>query len=641
MARSGRLPPGRPGDLTRSARREAGGASGPGRPSKAASAFLRRSRREGEGGRELLYPGGRQGGRRPARPSGEEDSGTSSREREEARRKLEELAARVIDHQLDLLPPLATDLGIHDRDDRLGEFDQAAAERAARKTRELLGEAEALDTGSLDPEELADWRTLRMALESLRLLLEEERPWASDPSFPMELAAWSVLSLARRSFGSPESRLRALVGREEGMPALFEAARHSLENPPEIRVRIALEQLPGTAAFFERELPAAFAGVGDAALRRRFEEANRRVVDAFRRYTAWVEEELLPGAHGSFALGERLFRAKLRWQEGVETPLDVLERRGREELRRLQELFREAAGRIAPGREPVEVLREQARQHPAAGEVLDFTRGLLAGLRRFCEERRIVTIPSPVDPAVVETPPFMRATTLASIDPPGPFERESKEAFFQVTLPDPRWNAEQKEQHLGALNRYTAEIIAVHEVFPGHYVQFLHLPASSSRVRKVFSATTFTEGWAHYTEEMMLDEGLGDGDPRLRLSQAMEALERAGRYLVAIGMHAGGMRFEEAVDLFRRECHMEPVAARREALRGTTDAMYLAYTLGKLEILDLRDAWRRRQEARREPFDLRAFHDAFLAHGAPALPVLRDLLLDGEPGPEGPEAERR
>ncbi|MCL6521367.1 MAG: DUF885 domain-containing protein [Firmicutes bacterium] len=580
------------------------------------------------------------GGRPPTGrtgPRGEGGSGTNREDgREEARRELEELAARVIDHQLDWTPAMATDLGIHDRDDRLGDFRREAVAEAARKTRQLLHQLEAFDPAGLEPRERADWQTLRMALESLRLQLEEERPWATDPSFPMEMAAWSVLGLARRDFATPERRLAALVAREEAMPALFEAAQDQLENPPQVRARIALEQLPATTAFFERDLPAAFRGVGDAALRSRFEEANRRVVDAFRRYTAWVQEELLPRAHGSFALGEQLFRAKLRWEEGVEEPLELLERRGREELRRLQELFREAAGRIDPGRDPLEVLHEQARQHPAAGEVLDFTRGLLAGLRRFCEERQIVTIPSPVDPAVVETPPFMRSTTLASIDPPGPFERESDRAFFQVTLPDPRWSAEEQEQHLGTLNRYTAEIIAVHEVFPGHYVQFLHLPASSSRVRKVFGATTFTEGWAHYTEEMMLDEGLGEGDPRLRLSQAMEALERAGRYLVAIGLHVGGMRFEEAVDLFRSECHMQPVAARREALRGTTDAMYLAYTLGKLEILELREAWRRRRRQEGLSADLRTFHDQLLAHGAPALPVLRELLLPaGAAGAEG------
>ncbi|MDI3316236.1 MAG: DUF885 domain-containing protein [Bacillota bacterium] len=588
---------------------------------------------KGAGGREPLHP---TGGRPPASPAagrnGGEDGITDAR-REEARRRLESLSARIIDHQLDLVPPMATDLGIHDRDDRLGEFDPPALESAARRTHELLDQLEALPVAELDREERADWETLRMALESLRLQLEVERPWAHDPSFPVQLAAWSVLGLARRSFGSPESRLRALIGREEAMPSLFEAVRRQLENPPEVRVRIALEQLPGTAAFLADELPAAFGEVGDPALRRRFEEANRRAVEAFHRYHAWLEEQL-PRARGSFALGEELFRAKLRWEEGLEIPLDELERLGREELRRLQAMFREAAGRIAPGRDPLEVLHEQARQHPAAEEVLGTTRSLLAGLRRFCEEHRIVSIPSPVDPAVVETPPFLRATTLASIDPPGPFEEESKEAFFQVTLPDPAWSTEQKEQHLGALNRYTSEVIAVHEVFPGHYVQFLHLPASSSRVRKVFGATTFIEGWAHYTEEMMLDEGLGEGDPHLRLSQATEALERAGRFLVAIGLHAGGMRFEEAVDLFRRECYMEPVPARREALRGTTDAMYLAYTLGKLEILRLREEWRRQQEAHGQTADLLAFHDAFLAHGSPALPVLRRLLLDETGGGE-------
>src|SRR5581483_3425972 len=219
----------------------------------------------------------------------------------------------------------------------------------------------------------------------------------------------------------------------------------------------------------------------------------------------------------------------------------------------------------------------------------------------------------------------MRATTLASMETPGAFETRATEAYYNVTLPEKSWSAEQIENYLGgAFSRPTIDVTSIHEAFPGHYVQYLWIPRLSSKVRKVEGVSTNVEGWAHYCEQMMLDEGYGAGDAKLRLAQLQDALLRAARFVVGIRMHTRGMTFEQGVEFFQREGFQEHKVAEMETRRGTEDPTYLYYTLGKLEILRLRDDYRRKLGA---AYSLRKFHDAFLGEGAIPLPLMRRALL--------------
>jgi uncharacterized protein (DUF885 family) len=269
-----------------------------------------------------------------------------------------------------------------------------------------------------------------------------------------------------------------------------------------------------------------------------------------------------------------------------------------------------------------------AADHPAPDQLLKTTQDMLDSLRRFIDEKGLVTIPSKVPARVEETPPFMRAVTSASMDTPGPFETQATEAFYNMTLPDPSWPAPRREQFMRQWYIPAIANVSVHEVYPGHYLQFLFAPQFPTRVRKVFGANSNIEGWAHYCETMMLDEGFHDGDPRYRLAQLQDALLRDVRFIVGIKLHSQEMSVEEAQEMFEREAYEPAPVALAEARRGTSDPTYGYYTLGKLMILKLRDDVKTKRGA---SFSLRAFHDEFLKMGPLPLPLVRRAML-GETG---------
>ena len=324
-------------------------------------------------------------------------------------------------------------------------------------------------------------------------------------------------------------------------------------------------------------------------------------------------------------LGESRFRAKLAAEEMITTPLDELLARGEAEVAQLQGEFRKTAAKIDPKRPFGEVQAELLLDHPAPERLIAETDARLAGLRSFLIEKAIVTIPSAVMPRVTETPPFMRATTFASMSTPGPFEPKATEAYFNVTLPEKGWSAARTEDFMrGAFSRPLIDVVSIHEAFPSHYVQFLWLPKVDSIVRKYIGASSNIEGWAHYSEQMMLDEGYGGGDPKLRLMQLQDALLRAARYVVGIRLHTRGMTFDEGVAYFEKQGYQSHEVAVMEVKRGTYDPTYLYYTLGKLEILRLREDYKKKLGA---TYSLKRFHDALLAEGPIPLPLLRSALL--------------
>ena len=282
---------------------------------------------------------------------------------------------------------------------------------------------------------------------------------------------------------------------------------------------------------------------------------------------------------------------------------------------------------IDPARTPQQILESAEKDHPAPDKLLQAFRDTLEGLRQFIASKKLAGIPSPVLPIVEETPPFARALTSASMDMPGPFEKVAKEAFFNVTLPEKNWSAKAVEEHMAGFNRGVIISTAVHEAYPGHYLQGLWLSSAPSKARKVLGVSTFIEGWAHYCEQMMIDEGYGGGDLKLRLGQLQDALLRNARYIVGIRMHTGDMTFEQGVDFFVHEGFQTRTNAERETKRGTSDPTYLYYTLGKLEILKLREDYRKAMGAK---FTLEEFHNRLLSQGMPPVKISRKAMLGND-----------
>lgn len=514
-------------------------------------------------------------------------------------------------------PTTATFAGVHRYDAALEDYSRAGVEQRIAALQSFYAEF------TREPQS-ADRDLVLNYIRSQLLELETIRMWQRDPDRYSSGITVSAFSIMSRTFADPETRLRALVARERAMPAALAAARVNLLNPPRIYTEIALEQLPGNISFFENDVPLAFKSVKDPGLLQEFRQANAAVVAALRDYQQWLRTDLLPRSNGDFRLGAELFARKLLYDEMVDLPLDRLLEIGYQDLRRNQQALAETARLIDPNKTPRQILEELEREHPPAAGVLDAFRASLDGLKQFIEQRRIVTIPSQVPPIVQETPPFMRALTFASMDTPGPYETKAKEAFFNVTLPQPDWPPERVENFLRGFHRGTILATAIHEAYPGHYTQFLWMQRVPSRVRKLLGAASNAEGWAHYAEQIMLDEGYGAGDPRLRLGQLQDALLRNARYIVGIEMHTGKRTFEQAVEFFQTEGYQTRETAERETKRGTSDPTYLYYTLGKLQILKLREDYRRMKGAE---FSLEEFHNRFMQEGFPPIKIVRKALL--------------
>jgi uncharacterized protein (DUF885 family) len=415
------------------------------------------------------------------------------------------------------------------------------------------------------------------------------------------------------------------------MPAALIEARKNLENPPKIYTEIAIEQLDGSRGFFETAVASAFPDVRNQALLDEFKKTNDAVMAALASYKTWLQTDLLPRSNGGFAIGNEVYAKKLAADEMIEMPLDELLAIAQADLQKNQAAFAETAAKIDPGRTPMEVLAAVQKQHPPAAKLLSVTQAELDALGRFMTDHHIVTIPQAAPARVQETPPFLRATTTASMDIPGPFEAMATEAYYNMTLPDPKMTAKETAEFMTQWYYAAISNVSVHEVWPGHYLQFLYGKQFPSDVRKVLGAATNSEGWAHYCEQMVIDEGFHATDPKYRLAQIQDALLRDVRFIAGIRMHTKGMTREQAEELFVTDGYQPRPVAKSESKRGTSDPTYGYYTMGKLMILKLRDDYRARQEKAGAAFSLQEFHDSFIRLGPLPLPLIRKAML-GETG---------
>ncbi len=526
-------------------------------------------------------------------------------------------------------PVSATEMGLHDRDGEVDDLSQAGFAKESARLEAWAQRFAKLEHAALSSARSADLIAVRTSIESSLLEAREIQGWRHRPDYYPGFASRSLYVIIKRSFAPPEVRMRAAIAREQKLPALLKEGQKNLGEVSTVAVEIALDEIEGIIGFFQKDVPLAFSAVQDRALKSQLDAATKGVVLALTEYGQFVRRDLKPKAVAGFALGEAKFRAKLKADELIDAPLDQLLVRGETELARLQVEFKRTAAKIDPKKSFADVQLAMQKDHDTPAHLIAGTQARLAGLRKFLADRGIVTLPSEVMPRVEETPPFMRATTFASMDTPGPYETRATEAYFNVTLPEKGWPAAQTEDFMrGAFNRPLIDVVSIHEAFPGHYVQFLFLPGVQGKVRKYEGASSNAEGWAHYCEQMMLDEGYGAGDPTLRLAQLQDALLRAARYVVGIRMHTRGMSFDDAVAFFQKEGFQSKEVALMETRRGTEDPTYLYYTLGKLEILKLRDDYKRKLGG---AYTLRKFHDAFLAEGALPLPLVRKALLGDSP----------
>jgi uncharacterized protein (DUF885 family) len=442
----------------------------------------------------------------------------------------------------------------------------------------------------------------------------------------------------KRNFAPLEERVRSIISILDQAPRIMAAARENLAGSlPRPLVETAIEESGGAADFLGKDLVEALKDVKNEPLMRQFSSANRRAIEELHSYVNYLKEQKLPRANGRFALGREKYLKLIEYGEMLTLSPERLLEIGMNQVHLDQQAFAEAARQIDPGKKPIEVFQAIQKEHPTAENLIPETAKNLEAIRQFLIDHQNISLPSPVRAQVLETPQFMRATSFASMDTPGPFETKATEAYYYVTPVEPNWTPQQKEEWLTAFDYYDIDVTSIHEAYPGHYVQFLHLNASpAGKLEKIFGSYAFVEGWAHYTEQMLLDEGFGGGKlssptpeervkaAKYRMAQADEALLRDCRLCVSIRMHCQGMTLDEGTKFFEENCYFEHKPAYQEAIRGTFDPEYLYYTVGKLEILKLRDDYRKQEGAN---FTLQKFHDEMLRHGAPPIRLLREVML--------------
>ncbi len=433
------------------------------------------------------------------------------------------LTEQYFDDYFRFNPTAGTSAGFHQYDTELEDYSAASTSAEIAWLHSIDKKLAPIDARALDAPDAADFEILVNSIHSQLLSLEVIRNQEKNPDQYSSGITNSVFVVMEREYASANIRLRAAVAREQKMPQALLEARKNLKNPPRIFTEIALEQIDGDVSFFENDVPKAFAAATDEKAKADFANSNGAVVRALKEYGAWLKSDLLPRSNGDFKLGADTFRKKLLYDEMVDLPLDHLLDVAYADLHKNQADFASIAKEIDPAKTPQQVLAELGALHPAPDQLLSTFQQTFDTLTTFIRVHHIVALPSDVTPVLEETPPFLRATTLASMDPPGPYETGSAKAYFNVTLPEKGWAADRLADYMTAFNIGTVVSTSVHEVYPGHYVQYLYSPTYTSKIRKLINANTNVEGWAHYCEQMMLDAGYAAAPPDATPEQLKQA----------------------------------------------------------------------------------------------------------------------
>jgi hypothetical protein len=515
-------------------------------------------------------------------------------------------------------PSFAVYEGRHDFDGRLPDWSEAGLGKAAAFYRGAIERARGFKASSLtDPDRFERDYLVKVAEGRLFWLTDADQPHR-NPAYYVGNGLDPNVYIARNYADAP-TRMQALTRFLRGIPAATAQVRANLRTPmPLSFVNYGTAAFTGFADYYRGDAVRAFAGVKDAGLQRDLGQAATTASASMRSLSAWLEAQR-GSATQDFALGPERFSRMILATEGVDTPLDQLETIGRADLKRNQDALVAACARFAPG-QTVIACTDRMNSHKPEGGPVATARTQIPTLRAFVKAHDLVTIPGTEQALVEESPPYNRQNS-AYIDPPGPFDKGIPSVYY-ISPPDPAWSKAVQDAFVPG----KADLLftSVHEVMPGHFVQFLHANRSPSVFGRLFVGYAFAEGWAHYAEEMMWDAGLGAGDPETHIGQLTNALLRDCRFLSAIGLHARGMTQDQSRRMFVEQCYQDEGNARQQSARGTYDPAYLNYTLGKLMIRKLRDDWTATRGGRAS---WKTFHDQFLSYGGPPVPLVRQVMM--------------
>lgn len=523
-----------------------------------------------------------------------------------------------IDQLFQLDPSFAVYQGKHEFDGKLPDWSDAGLKRQGNFLRTAIAQAKAFDSPTLSASDRFERDYLIKVAQGRLFWLEDADQPHHNPQYYVNDGLDPNVYIAR-PYADKAVRMKAMIAFFNNIPAATASIRANLKTPMPISfVNYGVAAFKGFADFYTGDARKAFADVNDPALQQQFADASAKAGKAMKELADWTESQRASAGH-DFALGADRFARMLKATEDVDVPLDQLQKIGEQDLQRNREALKAACAKFAPGASVENCFKKMAANKPADGPVAE-ARRQIPMLREFVTSHDLVSIPGTEQALVEESPPYNRQNS-AYIDPPGPFDKGIPSVYY-ISPPDPSWSKQVQADFVPG--KQDLLFTSVHEVMPGHFVQFLHANRSPSIFGQIFVGYAYAEGWAHYAEEMMWDAGLGNGDPETHIGQLSNALLRDCRFLSAIGMHTGKMTQDQSRDLFIKQCYQDEGTARQQAARGTYDPAYLNYTLGKLMIRKLRADWTAGLGGRKA---WKAFHDKFLSFGGPPIPLVRQAMM--------------
>ncbi|MGI9375533.1 MAG: DUF885 domain-containing protein [Tsuneonella suprasediminis] len=545
------------------------------------------------------------------------DTATTPPVQADAAQSWDRFTQATVKRMFEIDPAFAVYQGDHDYDGKLPDWSEAGLNARAAFLKQTIADANAFTGLSKDQAFERDY---------LVSVLRGQLFWLTDADAPHSNPTWYIGGgldpnvYVSRNYADKATRMKAMIAFFDGIPKAAAHIRANLRTPlPKSFVEMGIAGFGGFADYYKGDARAAFADVDDPALQAQFRASSEKASQAMAALRDWMIAEK-PKATTDFALGAAKFSRMLKATELVDIPLDQLETVARDDLARNRAAVKTACAEYAPGKSVPDCFAQMNADKPADGPVAE-ARRQIPELTAFVKQHDLVTIPGTEQALVEESPPYNRQNS-AYIDPPGPFEKGVPSIYY-ISPPDPAWSKEVQQAYIPGKDDLL--FTSVHEVMPGHFVQFLHSNRSPSLIGRLFVGYGFAEGWAHYTEEMMWEAGLGAGKPEVHIGQLSNALLRDCRFISAIGLHTQGMTQEQSKKLFIDQCYQDEGNAAQQAARGTYDPEYLNYTLNKLLIRKLRADWTASRGGRAA---WKQFHDTFLSYGGPPVPLVRQSMME-------------
>ncbi|MFL6551122.1 MAG: DUF885 domain-containing protein [Povalibacter sp.] len=517
-------------------------------------------------------------------------------------------------------PSFAASSGRHEFDGQLPDWSADGLQKTIAWLDKARSDAGAFAEGSLSLEQ-------RFQRDYLIARIDGDLFWLRDAQLPLTNVSYyfdyglDPNTYVNVPYAPIDERVRAFIRYAKAIPTALNQIRGNLRSPmPKTFVDYGVKGFAGFAKFYRDDVPQAFAEVSDAALQSELKSAIEPAAQAMDEMSRWMESERAK-ATDDFAFGPEKFSAMVRLTEGVTTPLEQLAQIGQTDLDRNLKALNDACKQYLPRGTIAQCVAKQDANKPEGGPVQG-ARAQLGALRQFIIDHQIVSIPGTEEAQVKEAPAY-KAQNSAYINIPGPYEKNMPSVYY-IAPPDPTWSKAEQDAYIPG--EASLLFTTVHEVWPGHFLQFLHSNRASWRFGQLMVGYAFAEGWAHYTEEMMVEQGLAKDSPERHIGQLLNALLRNVRYVCAIGLHTQNMSVAQCEQMFREKAYQDAGNARQQAARGTYDPAYLNYTMGKLMIRKLGADWLAANPGK----TLKQFHDQFLSFGGPPIPLVGAQMLPGK-----------